>query len=183
MNRWECFISTLAWRFNLVLIRFKLPQAAWTMLDASVDHIIDVDSYSQLLVRFCRIKSMDFINFYIVIFFFNRASQVALVVSNLSTNEGDPISIPRSGRSHGGAHDNPLQYSCHKNRHGQRSLMSYSPWFFYQGTHYWAGWLILTCLKKYTFQEKVIKSLLLPSRKTSWHFIINFLHCSSVIIK
>ena len=28
----------------------------------------------------------------------------------------------------GGGHDNPLQYSCLENPHGQRSLVGYSPW-------------------------------------------------------
>ena len=28
----------------------------------------------------------------------------------------------------GGGHDNPLQYSCLKNLHGQRSLAGCSPW-------------------------------------------------------
>ena len=28
----------------------------------------------------------------------------------------------------GGGHANPLQYSCLKNPHGQRSLAGYSPW-------------------------------------------------------
>ena len=37
-------------------------------------------------------------------------------------NAGDPGLIPRSGRSPGGGHGNPLQYSCLKNPHGQRSL-------------------------------------------------------------
>ena len=37
-------------------------------------------------------------------------------------------SIPGSGRSHGGRHGNPLQYSCMENPHGQRSLAGYSPW-------------------------------------------------------
>ena len=32
--------------------------------------------------------------------------------------------IPGSGRSPGGGHGNPLQYSCH----GQRSLVGHSPW-------------------------------------------------------
>ena len=44
-----------------------------------------------------------------------RASQVALVVKNLSTNAGgvrDKGSIPGSGRSPRGGHGNPLQYSC-----------------------------------------------------------------------
>ena len=37
-------------------------------------------------------------------------------------------SIPGSGRSSGGGHDNPAQYSCLENPHGQRSLVGYSPW-------------------------------------------------------
>ena len=28
----------------------------------------------------------------------------------------------------GGGHGNPLQYSCLENPHGQRSLVTYSPW-------------------------------------------------------
>ena len=45
-----------------------------------------------------------------------------------SCNAGDPRSIPGSGRSPGGGHGNPLQYSYLKNPHGQRSLAGYSPW-------------------------------------------------------
>ena len=41
---------------------------------------------------------------------------------------GDVGSIPGSGRSPGRGHGNPLQYSCLDNPHGQRSLVSYSPW-------------------------------------------------------
>ena len=44
--------------------------------------------------------------------------QVALVVENLPANAGDlrhVSSIPRSGRSLGGGHGNPLQYSCLEN--------------------------------------------------------------------
>ena len=37
-------------------------------------------------------------------------------------------SIPRLGRSPGGGHGNPLQYSFLENPHGQRSLVGYSPW-------------------------------------------------------
>ena len=43
-------------------------------------------------------------------------------------NVGDLGSIPGSGRSPGGGHGNPLQYSCLENPHGQRSLAGYSPW-------------------------------------------------------
>ena len=41
---------------------------------------------------------------------------------------GDMGSIPGSGKSPGGGHGNPLQYSCLENPHGQRSLGGYSPW-------------------------------------------------------
>ena len=43
-------------------------------------------------------------------------------------NVGDVGSIPGLGRSPGGGHDNPLQYSCPGESHGQRSLVGYSPW-------------------------------------------------------
>ena len=43
-------------------------------------------------------------------------------------NVGDPGSIPVLGRSPGGGHGNPLQYSCLENPHRQRSLVGYSPW-------------------------------------------------------
>ena len=47
-----------------------------------------------------------------------RASQVALVAKNLPANAGDLRDkswIPGSGRSPGGEHGNPLQYSCLEN--------------------------------------------------------------------
>ena len=43
------------------------------------------------------------------------ASQVMLVVKNLPANAGDvraADTIPRSGRSPGEGHGNPIQYSC-----------------------------------------------------------------------
>ena len=43
-------------------------------------------------------------------------------------NTGDLGSIPGSGRSSGGEHGNPLQYSCVENLHEQRSLVGYNPW-------------------------------------------------------
>ena len=55
-------------------------------------------------------------------------SQVVLVVKNLPANAGgiwDMGLIPGSGRSPGGGHGNPLQYSCLEK---QRSLEAYSPW-------------------------------------------------------
>ena len=42
-------------------------------------------------------------------------------------NVEDLGSIPGLRRSPGEGHGNPLQYSCLKNPHGQRSLVGYSP--------------------------------------------------------
>ena len=36
--------------------------------------------------------------------------------------------IPELGRSSGGRHGNPFQYSCLENPDGQRRLAGYSPW-------------------------------------------------------
>ena len=46
----------------------------------------------------------------------NRASQIALVVKNLLANAGDAGLSPGLGRSPGGGHGNPLEYSCLENR-------------------------------------------------------------------
>ena len=42
-------------------------------------------------------------------------SHVALMVKNPFANAGDMSSIPGLGRSPGGGHGNPLQYSCLEN--------------------------------------------------------------------
>ena len=44
-----------------------------------------------------------------------------------TSNARDLGSTPGLGRSPGGGHSNPLQYSCLENSHGQRSLVGYSP--------------------------------------------------------
>jgi len=41
-------------------------------------------------------------------------------------NVGGLGSVPGLGRSPGGRHGNPVQYSCLREPHGQRSLMGYS---------------------------------------------------------
>ena len=43
-------------------------------------------------------------------------------------NVGDLGLILGLGRSPGGGHGNPFQYSCLENPQGQRSLVGYSPW-------------------------------------------------------
>ena len=52
------------------------------------------------------------------------------MVKNPPANAGDireEGSIPGSGRSPGGGHDNPLQYSCLENSMDRGSLAGYSP--------------------------------------------------------
>ena len=52
------------------------------------------------------------------------------MVKNPPANAGAPGGgglILELGRSPGGEHGNPLQYSCLENPHGQRSLIGYSP--------------------------------------------------------
>ena len=67
------------------------------------------------------------LNIYILKFTFTvlyykiRTSQVAPVVKNPPANAGDVRdtgSVPGWGRSPGGGHGNPLQYSCLENPHG-----------------------------------------------------------------
>ena len=36
--------------------------------------------------------------------------------------------MPGLGKSPGGGHGDPLQYSCLESPHGQRNLVGYSPW-------------------------------------------------------
>ena len=43
-------------------------------------------------------------------------------------NVGDLGSVPELGRSPGGGHSHPLQYSCLGKFHGQRSLAGCNPW-------------------------------------------------------
>ena len=61
-----------------------------------------------------------------------RISSPALLVSqmvkNLPAMRETWVQFPGLGRSPGGGHSNPLQYSCLENPHGQRNLAGYSPW-------------------------------------------------------
>ena len=56
---------------------------------------------------------------------------MALVAKNPPANTGDERDvnlIPGSGRSPGGGHGIPLQYSYLENPHGQKSLVGYGLW-------------------------------------------------------
>ena len=61
--------------------------------------------------------------------FIHRIYRASLVVGKESAcNAGDLGSIPGLETPPGGAHGNPLQYSCLENPHGQKCLVGYSPW-------------------------------------------------------
>ena len=77
-------------------------------------------------------------------------------------NAGDLGSIPGFGKSPGGGHGNPLQYSRLENHHGQRIREGYSPWgrkesdmtaikhsrvqgFQYYAEYKWQRWASLSC--------------------------------------
>ena len=63
-------------------------------------------------------KHLFCLPFYFILELINGASQVVLVVKNPPANAGDlrdTGSIPGSGKSPGGRHSNPLQYSCLEN--------------------------------------------------------------------
>ena len=53
---------------------------------------------------------------------------MAQTVEKSTSNTGDLGSVPGLGRSPGGGHGNPLQYSCLENPHEQRNLGDYSQW-------------------------------------------------------
>ena len=50
------------------------------------------------------------------------------MVKDPPAKEGVAGLIPGSRRPPGGGNDNPLQYSCLEDRHGQKSLADYRPW-------------------------------------------------------
>ena len=69
--------------------------------------------------------------YFIFLYSILQASQMALVIKNTPADAGDIRKgglSPRSGRSPGGGHGNPLQYSRLENPNEQRSLEGYSPW-------------------------------------------------------
>ena len=66
----------------------------------------------------CVRSSLCHVGSFLVAHRLSGASQVVLVIKNLPASAGDlkdTGSIPRSGRSAGGEHSNPLQYSCLEN--------------------------------------------------------------------
>ena len=59
------------------------------------------------------------------------------------------VSIPELGRSPGGWHGNPLQYSCLEKPHGQRTLAGYSQSDVTEVTQHSASQQTYVCLSLY----------------------------------
>ena len=79
---------------------------------------IKVSFYSRLLWSECMLITPRNVEKKSTLWIVLWASQMALVVKNLPTIEGDMRdagSICGSGRSRGGGHGHPLQYSCLEN--------------------------------------------------------------------
>ena len=79
-----------------------------------------------LLLKTCKVTRPQVLATALIAF-----TMVVLVVKSLPANAGDIRDaglIPGLGRSSGGGHGNPLQYSCLENPHGQRILVGYSSW-------------------------------------------------------
>ena len=85
---------------------------------------------------------------------FSRGS----VVKNPSVKAGvaeNAGSIPGLGRSLGGGHGNPFQYSGLENPHGQRSLVGYRPWGHTESdtTERLTHTIITSCCKTYVVKN------------------------------
>ena len=87
-----------------------------------------------------------------------RVSHIALVVKNPPANAGDikdAGSIPGLGRSPGGGHDNPLQYSCLQNpidrgtwRVTVHMVTKSQTWWKRLSMHAWLLWTLL-CARQF----------------------------------
>ena len=74
--------------------------------------------------------------------------------------------IPGLGRSPGGGHDNPLQYSCLENPHGQRNLAGYSSWGLKElDLFYSYPYTYLICFFVYVESEKVVQMKLFAGQE------------------
>ena len=67
-------------------------------------------------------------NYFAFLYSQSQAFLVAQKVKESACSARDPGLIPGLGRSPGGGHGNPHQYSCLDNSMDKRSLMGYSPW-------------------------------------------------------
>ena len=118
---------------NLILLYFVITKLKFYLTVTKIKKELSYNPQNFVLLAFrtgtcnCDVIDICFRKLHLL----KSASQVALVVKNLPANAGDTRgvgSIPGLGRSPGGRHDNPFQYSCLENPQRQRGLAGYSPW-------------------------------------------------------
>ena len=87
-----------------------------------------------------------------------QASLVAQMIKNLPAMRGDLSSIPGLGRSPGGGHGNPLQYSFLENPHGQEERGGLQSMGSQRVRHDWVTKRIRTHTHIYIFPSFVLKT-------------------------
>ena len=106
-------MQEVTWRFLVAF--FSLPESPLCIMHEFFGFLLCLVGGIELhLVHFVLKWKSPIFN----VNYLPRASQVELVVKNLPANAGDVRdvgSMPGSGRSPGGGHSNPLQYSCLEN--------------------------------------------------------------------
>ena len=87
----------------------------------------------------------------------------AALVAESTCSVRDLGSISGLGRSPGGGHGNPLQYSCLENSHGQRILVGYRPWGHKESdTTEWLSAYIYSYIYKYIMHFPELKETWRP---------------------
>ena len=106
-NSFEAFIEIIIWFSSLYL--FIIMNI---IVDFPVGRVLQIEG-TQGEARAGQVDEVE-----CHVFISSMVSQVVLVVKNLPASAGnarDVSLIPTSGRSSGGGHGNPLQYSCLEN--------------------------------------------------------------------
>ena len=112
---------------NKLLIAGNMERQRHTAVDAGGKVLVQAVNYQWSGVLFFSHSAHGVTFLSVIISTTTRGFLGGLKSKESACSAGDPGSIPGSGRSPGGGHGNPLQYSCVENSHGQRSLVDYSP--------------------------------------------------------
>ena len=132
-DMWETRVRSLVgkipWRRNGNLTQYSylenpMKRGAWW---ATVHRVSELDTIEQACTHHCVVGSTIACNLYIRKSKHGQGFPGHSDGKESTCNVGDLGLILGLGRSPGGGHGNPLQYSCLENPHGQRSPADYSP--------------------------------------------------------
>ena len=125
-----CSVSVRITHFgNCKLVRpdlIKVFSENWEAFHRILWKLLEHDSkclFKFSLSVFCKHRELTYcsISSFVPIYFLPGLLWWLKMVKESMCNAGDLGSIPGLGRSPGGGHGNPLQYSCLENPHGQRA--------------------------------------------------------------